>query len=71
MYGKTFDEVVTAIKKKKNTEYCGIYELMYHDTIKKDCFKKGTLEEQRKVNPEFRKYELYKICEESKEEEVI
>jgi hypothetical protein len=39
MGGRNEDEVVKTIKDKKNTDFCGIYELYYHDNLKKECFK--------------------------------
>ena len=36
---KDFDEVCQDIMNKRNTEYCGAYELMKHDKIKHECFK--------------------------------
>lgn len=36
---KSFDEVCQDILNKRNTDYCGAYELMKHDKIKKECFK--------------------------------
>ena len=35
--GKSYDEVVQAIREKKNTDFCGIYELFNHDKVKKLC----------------------------------
>jgi len=35
---KTFDEVCQDILNKRNTDYCGAYELMKHDKLKNDCF---------------------------------
>lgn len=32
------DEVIKAIKEKKNTDFCGIYELLNHDKLKTKCF---------------------------------
>lgn len=37
MQGKTEEEVIKAIKEKKNTDFCGIYELYSHDKLKKEC----------------------------------
>jgi len=54
LQGKTFGEIVEAIKHKKNTDYCGIYELMYHEKMKKDCFKTVTIEEELLRKPRFR-----------------
>jgi len=36
---KTFDEVCQDILNKRNTDYCGAYELMNHDKLKSECFK--------------------------------
>jgi serine/threonine protein kinase len=36
---KSYDEVVKDIRDKKNTDYCGAFELMRHDKLKKECFK--------------------------------
>jgi hypothetical protein len=36
---KTFDEVCQDILNKRNTDYCGAYELMKHDKLKSECFK--------------------------------
>jgi phage gp16-like protein len=33
------EEIIKAIKDKKNTDFCGIYELFYHDKLKQECFK--------------------------------
>jgi hypothetical protein len=33
----TEEEVIKAIKEKKNTDFCGIYELYSHDKLKKEC----------------------------------
>jgi hypothetical protein len=32
------EEVIKAIKEKRNTDFCGIYELYYHDKMKRMCF---------------------------------
>lgn len=32
------DEVIKAIKDKKNTEFCGVYELLHQDKMKKLYF---------------------------------
>jgi hypothetical protein len=37
LQGKTEEEVIKAIKEKKNTDFCGIYELYSHDKLKKEC----------------------------------
>lgn len=37
--GKTYDEVCQDILNKRNTDYCGAYELIKHDKLKKECFK--------------------------------
>jgi len=39
--GKSKDEVIAAIKEKKNTDFCGVYELFYHDKLKKNCMRKN------------------------------
>jgi hypothetical protein len=39
--GKSKEEVIAAIKEKKNTDFCGVYELFYHDKLKKNCMKKN------------------------------
>jgi hypothetical protein len=36
---KSFDEVCKDILNKRNTDYCGAYELMRHDKLKNECFK--------------------------------
>ena len=36
---KSFDDVCQDILNKKNTDYCGAYELMKHDKLKSECFK--------------------------------
>ena len=36
---KNFDDVCQDILNKKNTDYCGAYELMKHDKLKSECFK--------------------------------
>jgi hypothetical protein len=36
---KDFDEVCQDILNKRNTDYCGAYELIKHDKIKNECFK--------------------------------
>jgi len=36
---KSFDEVCQDIMNKRNTDYCGAYELMKHDKLKNECFK--------------------------------
>lgn len=36
---KSFDEVSQDILNKRNTDYCGAYELMKHDKLKNECFK--------------------------------
>ena len=38
MQGKSPEEIEKLIRDKKNNEICGIYELMYHDKLKKECF---------------------------------
>ena len=35
---KTFEEVCQDILTKKNLDYCGAYELLNHDELKKKCF---------------------------------
>lgn len=35
---KTFEEVSQDILSKKNLNYCGAYELLNHDELKKKCF---------------------------------
>jgi hypothetical protein len=37
LVGRSEEEIIKAIKEKKNTDFCGIYELLYHDKMKKDC----------------------------------
>jgi len=36
---KSFEEVSQDILNKRNTDYCGAYELIKHDKIKNECFK--------------------------------
>ena len=36
---KNFDEVCQDILNKRNTDYCGAYELIKHDKLKNECFK--------------------------------
>lgn len=36
---KSFEEVCQDILNKRNTDYCGAYELIKHDKIKNECFK--------------------------------
>ena len=47
---KTFDEVCQDILNKRNTDYCGAYELMKHDKLKSECFKIDTITGQKKNN---------------------
>lgn len=35
---KSFDEVCQDILNKRNTDYCGAYELIKHDKLKKEYF---------------------------------
>lgn len=35
---KPVEDVIKSIKEKRNTDYCGIYELYYHEKLKKLCF---------------------------------
>lgn len=37
LQGKSEEDIIKAIKEKKNTDFCGIYELYYHDKLKKEC----------------------------------
>ena len=38
MQGKNSQEdIIKAIREKKNTEFCGVYELLYHDKVKSEC----------------------------------
>ncbi len=39
LQGRSEEEVVKTIKDKKNTDFCGVYELLYHDNLKQECFK--------------------------------
>ena len=39
LQNRTEEEIIKAIKDKKNTDFCGIYELYNHDKLKKECFK--------------------------------
>jgi hypothetical protein len=34
---------VKAVKEKKNTDFCGIYELINHEKLKKKCFESQLL----------------------------
>ncbi len=34
---RTFEDIVQAIKEKRNTDFCGVYELYNHDKIKRKC----------------------------------
>ena len=36
---KSIEEVCHDIMNKRNTDYCGAYELMKHDKLKSECFK--------------------------------
>jgi len=36
---KSFEEVCQDIMNKRNTDYCGAYELIKHDKLKNECFK--------------------------------
>ena len=38
---KSFDEVCQDILNKRNTDYCGAYELIKHDKLKKEYFHEG------------------------------
>jgi hypothetical protein len=38
--------VVLAIKEKRNTDFCGVYELYYHDKVKRECFMSQHVTEQ-------------------------
>ena len=38
---KSFDEVCQDILNKRNTDYCGAYELIKHDKLKKEYFQSG------------------------------
>jgi hypothetical protein len=48
LHGLSLDEVVKSIKEKKNTDYCGVYELMHHNKLKNECFEE---ELRKKENP--------------------
>lgn len=37
LQGRTKEDIVKAVKDKKNTDFCGIYELYFHDKLKKEC----------------------------------
>lgn len=37
MQDRSQEDVIKAIKDKKNTDFCGIYELFFHDKMKKEC----------------------------------
>lgn len=39
MQERSEEEIIKAIKDKKNTDFCGVYELFYHDKLKQECFK--------------------------------
>ena len=38
---KSFEEVCQDILNKRNTDYCGAYELIKHDKLKKEYFQSG------------------------------
>ena len=38
---KSFDDVCQDILNKRNTDYCGAYELIKHDKLKKEYFQSG------------------------------
>ena len=38
---KSFDEVCQDILNKRNTDYCGAYELIKHDKLKREYFMPG------------------------------
>lgn len=38
LLGKTSEDIAKQIKEKKNTDYCGVYELLIHEKMKKKCF---------------------------------
>ena len=49
---KSFEEVKHDIMNKRNTDYCGAYELMKHDKLKNECFKvlpKGRRQSQQQT----------------------
>ena len=45
---KTFEEVCQDILNKRNTDYCGAYELMKHDKLKNECFKTDQKKDNKK-----------------------
>jgi hypothetical protein len=38
---KSVEDVRKAISEKRNIDFCGIYELLYHDKLKKKCFEES------------------------------
>ena len=47
---KSFDEVCQDILNKRNTDYCGAYELIKHDKLKKEYFQSGGNTNQAYMN---------------------
>lgn len=49
---KSFEEVSQDILNKRNTDYCGAYELMKHDKLKNECFRINKNEDNNMTDTE-------------------
>ena len=49
MQGRPREEVIRNIREKKNTDYCGMYELYYQEKLKRDCFEQGQSQQSLKL----------------------
>ena len=56
---KTSEEIRKAISEKRNTDYCGIYELLSHEKLKKKCFEEHKAKEIDQQNKKFRTLKSY------------
>ena len=52
---KSPEEVCQDIQNKRNTDYCGAYELMKHDKLKNECFKVNKKERSESASGRHRK----------------
>ncbi|CDW76900.1 snf1-related protein kinase catalytic subunit alpha kin10 [Stylonychia lemnae] len=55
LQGRNYQDVLQSIQEKKNTDYCGVYELFYHDKIKKECFQQQNTNIELKQDKQHRK----------------
>eukprot|EP00347_Sterkiella_histriomuscorum_P016119 403354418 len=75
LQGKPYNEIVRCIQEKRNTDFCGIYELYYHDKIKRECLsqqqaqQRGQLATPKRFKS-LRSFILYQKAQQSSESQM-